>query len=106
MKAISWSRRGLIFFGVVLLLAACGKEEKSRPDHPRLTLKVAMQDVIFHSAALNRDMQYRLILPVDRPFGHKLPVVYLLHGRDGNFRDWSNYSDVAGFAANGLILVM
>jgi S-formylglutathione hydrolase FrmB len=38
--------------------------------------------------------------------GTKLPAVYLLHGGDGNFRDWSNYSDTARFSEQGLILVM
>jgi putative tributyrin esterase len=41
-----------------------------------------------------------------QPAGHKLPVVYLLHGGGGGFRDWSNYSDVASFAERGLLLVM
>jgi S-formylglutathione hydrolase FrmB len=65
-----------------------------------------MRDVTFHSTALNRDMQYRVFLPSDIPPGQKLSVVYLLHGGGGNFRDWSNYSDGAEFAAPGLILVM
>ena len=52
-------------------------------------------------------MQYRVILPAAN-FDHskKLPVMYLLHGGNGNFRDWSNYSDVSRFAERGLILVM
>ena len=33
-------------------------------------------------------------------------MLYLLHGGGGGFRDWSNYSDVAGYAERGLILVM
>jgi enterochelin esterase-like enzyme len=57
-----------------------------------------MHDITFHSAALNRDMQYRVVLPASIAAGAKLPVVYLLHGRYGNFRNWSNYSDVTGFA--------
>jgi putative tributyrin esterase len=65
-----------------------------------------MRDVSFRSAALNRDMQYRVILPASVAAGAKLPVVYLLHGGGGNFRDWSNYSDSARFAERGLILVM
>jgi S-formylglutathione hydrolase len=67
---------------------------------------VAMQDVTFHSTALNRDMPYRVFLPANLPQGCKLPVVYLLHGNGGSFRNWSNYSDVASYAARGLILVM
>jgi putative tributyrin esterase len=65
-----------------------------------------MRDVTFHSAALNRDMQYRVVMPASIAARVKLPVVYLLHGGSGGFRDWSNYSDVAKFAELGLILVM
>lgn len=45
-------------------------------------------------------------MPSQLPSGKKLQVVYLLHGGGGGFRDWSKYSDVAGFAALGLVLVM
>jgi S-formylglutathione hydrolase FrmB len=66
-----------------------------------------MQDVTFHSSALNRDMTYRVVLPAKIIAGQKLPVVYLLHGGDGGgFRDWSNESEVAAYAARNLILVM
>jgi S-formylglutathione hydrolase FrmB len=65
-----------------------------------------MQDVTFHSAALGRDMPYRAYLPERIASGERLPVVYLLHGGNGSFRDWSNESDVASYAAKGLILVM
>jgi len=51
-------------------------------------------------------MQYRVILPATLPPNQKLPVLYLLHGGGGNFRDWSNYSDVDTFAERGIILVM
>src|SRR5207253_2096840 len=75
-------------------------------DHPRLTATVVLRDVTFQSVSLNREMQYRVILPVSVKDGQQLPVVYLLHGSGGEFRDWSNYSDVARFAESGLILVM
>jgi putative tributyrin esterase len=89
------------------LLAACNKKRREeQPDRPQLTPNVAMRDVTFHSAALNRDMHYRVILPATIAKGTKLSVVYLLHGGNGSFRDWSNYSDVARFAERGLILVM
>jgi len=65
-----------------------------------------MRDVTFHSAALNREMTYRVVLPVSVAADQKLPVVYLLHGGGGDFREWSNDSDVAQFAERGLILVM
>jgi putative tributyrin esterase len=49
---------------------------------------------------------YRVILPASIAANQKLPVVYLLHGGGGGYRDWSNYSDVARFAEQGFILVM
>lgn len=51
-------------------------------------------------------MPYRVVLPASIPVSNTLPVVYLLHGGGGGYRDWSNYSDVAQFAERGLILVM
>jgi S-formylglutathione hydrolase FrmB len=51
-------------------------------------------------------MRYRVLLPVEIPAGQSLPVVYLLHGNGGDFRDWSNDSGVSSFAQKGLILVM
>ena len=102
------ARFALSFVFIFLpLLAACHKtDQPQQPDHPRLTAKVGMQDVTFRSAALNRDMVYRIVLPSNIPAGEKLPVVYLLHGGGGAYRDWSNYSDVAHFAEQSLILVM
>ena len=97
----------LITVAVFLFATAC--REKPAPvtdDHPRLPSNVSMQDVTFESAALGRPIIYRVILPTKVPASRKLPVIYLLHGGGGNYRDWSNYSDVARFAADGLILVM
>jgi putative tributyrin esterase len=69
-----------------------------------------MQDVKFYSAALKREMPYRVYVPTAIAAGRKLPVVYLLHGNGGDFWNWSNYSDVARYAttkeSGGLILVM
>jgi S-formylglutathione hydrolase FrmB len=65
-----------------------------------------MQDVTFHSVSLNRDMPYRVIFPAVPEPGRTLPVLYLLHGGGGGYRDWSNYSDVAKSAEQGMILVM
>jgi putative tributyrin esterase len=92
---------------ISLLLAACDRKKQEMPlDRPRLSPNVALRDVTFHSAALNRDMQYRVVLPARIATGAKLPVVYLLHGGGGGLRDWSNYSGVASFSERGLILVM
>jgi putative tributyrin esterase len=91
----------------VLGLVSCGKNAPpAPPDHPRLTSGVKMIDVTFHSAALDRDMQYRAVLPARIAASQKFPVLYLLHGGGGGFRDWTNYSDVARYAEQGMVLVM
>ena len=91
---------------LVLMTACHNKNQEPDVDRPLLTQGVTLRDVRFHSAALNREMQYRVVTPVTVAAGSKLPVLYLLHGGDGDFRDWTNYSDVARFAERGLILVM
>ncbi|HKV76558.1 MAG TPA: alpha/beta hydrolase family protein [Candidatus Sulfotelmatobacter sp.] len=91
---------------MLALIVGCRKTDNATPsDHPRLTAKVTLRDITFRSAALSHDMQYRVISPLETT-GQRLPVVYLLHGGGGGFRDWSNYSDVASFAEQGLLLVM
>src|SRR5258708_703207 len=96
-----------VLLSVVLALTlGCRRSNDSTPaDHPRLTAEVTLRNITFRSAALGRDMQYRLMFPLETS-GRKLPTVYLLHGGGGGFRDWSNYSDVASFAERGVIFVM
>ena len=61
--------------------------------------------MVFDSVALGRPMRYRVAAP-STVENRKLPVVYLLHGNGGDYRDWSNYSDVTKFARSGVLLVM
>jgi len=110
--AKSRTKRSLIgFFGLVSsLLAGCHSVRQKLIDNPRQAPGVTMQDVSFYSAALQRQVTYRVYLPAKLDSAHKYPVVYLLHGGNGGYRDWSNESDVAQYAAvdksGGLILVM
>jgi len=108
MRTVDHRRPGWALLSVLLLsLASCHKKDQAlQADHPRLTPNVVLRDITFHSAALNRDMQYRVVLPAHVAPGQKLPVVYLLHGGGGGFRDWTNDSDVARFAESGMVLVM
>jgi putative tributyrin esterase len=79
-------------------------------DYPRVAAGVQMVDVVFHSAALNRQMPYRVFLPSNPTAARKLPAIYLLHGNGGSYLNWSNYSDVSKYAAvgasGGVILIM
>ncbi|HEY1159032.1 MAG TPA: alpha/beta hydrolase-fold protein [Terracidiphilus sp.] len=111
MKKTQFLRSKLRALGVFALsLAGCRLTQQTQPDHPRLAPGVTMQDVSFFSAALKRNMPYRVFLPAKLVPGQKLPVVYLFHGGSRGFHEWSNYSDVARYAApdlsGGLIFVM
>jgi putative tributyrin esterase len=98
---------GFLLAVFALSLVFCSKKPAELPDHPRLSAGVKMVDVTFHSNALNRQMPYRVILPANMPSGYKFSALYLLHGGGGGgFRNWSNYSDVAGYAEQGVILIM
>lgn len=96
----------ILYLATSLLVMGCGSGSTSPPDHPQIAAGVTMRDVTFFSSALNRDMPYRVFLPDTVAAGQKLPVVYLLHGGGGNFRDWSNDSDVSRYAQQEIILVM
>jgi putative tributyrin esterase len=111
MKKIRIARGTLMIIAVATwLVPGCHRAPEAQPDHPKLVSGVAMKDVGFYSQALKRQMPYRVFLPAKIAAGERLPVVYLLHGGNGGFRDWSNYSDVSQYAAKdrlgGLILVM
>ena len=107
MKHSGSIRSGLFFIAfAVASLSACRQVHEILPDHPQMATGVRLQDVSFSSVALGREMTYRVFLPSKLAAGEKLPVVYLLHGGGGSFRDWSNYSSVSNFALQGLILVM
>ena len=106
-RGITQLRLRLTICLIAILSLACNrKTSETYTDHPRLVPNVVLRDITFHSCSLNREMPYRILMPAAIPPGTKLPVVYLLHGGGGNFRDWSNDSDIARFAEHDLILVM
>jgi enterochelin esterase-like enzyme len=71
--------RRLIHFVVVLLCAVAHA--------PSFASIVAART--FHSEALARDWSYTIYLPTGyRPDGARYPVLYLLHGNNGNPNDW------------------
>ena len=74
-------------------------------DIAQVSVGVTMRDVRFYSAALGREMPYRIFLPEAIEPGQRFPVVYLLHGHKMDFCDWSINLDLPKYASQGLILV-
>ena len=55
----------------------------------------SIQDIKVHSAAMNKDIDVRIILPDDYENLADMPTVYLLHGFSGNSTDWEKSGKVS-----------
>ena len=69
---------------------------------------VRVQDGAFHSAALDREMKYRILLPCGYQTGSgRFPVLYLLHGLYGDYLNWDTRTNLERYAQRyELIVVM
>jgi S-formylglutathione hydrolase FrmB len=67
-----------------------------------------LKDAEFESASLGRPMKYRILLPSSYAESEKhYPVLYLLHGLTGNYRDWTDKTPLQKYVAGlDLIIVM
>lgn len=71
------------------------------------TALAAQRDVRFTSASLDCAMPYRVLLPDGYGTGKRYPVLYLLHGLDGHFDNWTARTRIAEHASKyALIVVM
>ena len=60
----------------------------------------------FRSSLLERNLPYRVILP-SKISAARLPVLWLFHGADADYRSWSNETAIADFADRfDIMLVM
>ncbi len=69
-----------------------GAEVNSQPEQE---LPKSIQDIKVHSAAMNKDINVRVILPDDYEKLADMPTVYLLHGFSGNSTDWEKNGKVS-----------
>lgn len=94
----SVSRRRSISALVALVVLAGvlhGQVRAVAPSSPAAAVRghVTVRDATFHSASLNRDMKYRILLPAGyETSGHRYPVLYLLHGLTGDYTDWETHT--------------
>lgn len=57
---------------------------------------VTAQDVLFQSAALDRKMRYRVLLPAGYSSSHRYyPILYLLHGYMNPYYEWDKQTSLA-----------
>lgn len=85
-----------------LTLAVFGQETSK-------TAQNEFVEVKHESKLLAREMSYRIILPAayKQSAKRRFPVIYLLHGRGGNYQDWTNLTKITQYSiAYDFIIVM
>jgi S-formylglutathione hydrolase FrmB len=87
-----------LFLGLIVLITARsgfaqGHTPARKPISPRV------QELSFHSKALDRDMRYTLVLPVDYDKSQqRYPVLYLLHGWAGDYTNWVKLTNLVEYS--------
>ncbi len=94
---------------MVLVATCCAQVRKAAPHSNKMPGScVRVQDGAFHSAALDRVMKYRVLLPCSyQTGGGRFPVLYLLHGLYGDYLNWDTLTNLEHYAQKyELIVVM
>jgi putative tributyrin esterase len=101
---------------LMFLVAAFTAQAQPARSQPKIAFRsgrvnefcVRRQDGSFHSAALDREMKYRILLPCTYQAGSgRFPVLYLLHGLYGDYLNWDTRTNLERYASKyELIVVM
>jgi len=91
-----------------LLLAALLLHIPAHSDTQTRLASERLREESVQSAALARAMKYRVLLPSDYDSSQRrYPVLYLLHGLGGDYKDWTTRTNVAEYSRTlSLIIVM
>jgi putative tributyrin esterase len=68
--------------------------------------KPLVMDSVFRSASLQREMHYRAILPGHYTSSERFPVLYLLHGLYGDYKNWDTRTRLEKYAKNFRIIIV
>jgi putative tributyrin esterase len=99
-------RKATICCLVVLLNSVVAVPQKPSSPTPESTGKARPEDHVFQSASLNRDMHYLVLLPRDYTGGRRFPVLYLLHGVYGDYKNWDTRTRLEAAAESLPLLIV
>ena len=98
-KLVSWCV--LVFVSSVTLCAETPTGVVRHKPGPRV------RDQVFRSASLSREMHYRVLLPAGYEEGGRFPVLYLLHGLYGDYKNWDTLTHLEEYEKGmNMIVVM
>jgi putative tributyrin esterase len=100
----------LLFAMACLIVTSSARlaQQDVTPGQTTTSIKSGLQDREFQSASLGRSTKYRILLPAGY-FESKtsFPVLYLLHGWQGDYQNWSTLTKLTRYAEElPLIVVM
>jgi S-formylglutathione hydrolase FrmB len=93
-------------WGQQALPSASATTKNSHPSKISQGGAPVVRDATFQSAALGREMHYRILLPADyETSSRRYPVLYLLHGLTGHYEDWESRTHLDDYET-GLPLIV
>jgi putative tributyrin esterase len=102
------SRRSLVYCFILLSTLQSIFAQKTASAPTSQSGKGSLvEEVTFHSLSLNRDMHYLVLLPHDYKNGGSFPVLYLLHGLYGDYKNWDTRTGIeTSVETMSLVIVM
>jgi len=66
-----------------------------------------LREGTFHSASLNREMRFMIVLPEGYEVSQqRFPVLYLLHGWNGDYTNWCTLTNIAAYSKNLPLIIV
>jgi putative tributyrin esterase len=101
------SRKALVCWFVLLSTPRIDFAQKPvATPTPESAKESSPREAVFHSASLDRDMHYLVLLPQDYGNGSSFPVLYLLHGLYGDYKNWGTRTGIEGYAKTMSFLIV
>ncbi len=102
------STKKLALYCLFLLTWVSAVKAQTTVAHPLAARgrKAPVRDAVFHSASLERDMRYRVLLPQQYESGGRFPVLYLLHGLYGDYLNWDTRTNLENYALDLRLLIV
>ncbi len=92
---------------VLAAVTTASGQLKASPHLQKTKSCVRVQDGAFHSAALDREMKYRILLPCSYGSGSgRFPVLHLLHGLHGDYLNWDTLTNLERYAERYDLIVV
>lgn len=96
----------LLSFVLFLTCTLALADKKTAVGGSQKSQRGLVRDSIFHSASLGRDMHYRVLLPRDYEKVARYPVLYLLHGIYGDYKNWDTRTGLENYAKDLRIIIV